>query len=91
MLLCREGWKVNHNRIWRLYKEEALEVRMKKRRKRVSALRLVLPAPTKPNERWSMDCVSDSLLNGRRFRVLTLVDHFSRVSPDFSPGMIEAE
>jgi len=86
VLLRREGWKVNHKRIWRLYKEEALEVRTKKRRKRVSALRLVLPAPTMPNERWSMDFVSDSLHDGRRFRVLTLVDHFSRVSPVVEVG-----
>ncbi len=86
VLLRREGWKVNHKRIWRLYKEEGLEVRTKKRRKRVSALRVVLPAATYPNERWSMDFMADSLHDGRRFRVLTLVDHFSRVSPAIEVG-----
>jgi putative transposase len=86
VLLRREGWKVNHKRIWRLYKEEALEVRTKKRRKRVSALRLVLHAATMPNERWSMDFVSDSLHDGRRFRALTLVDHFTRESPAIEVG-----
>ena len=86
VLLRREGWKVNHKRIWRLYKEEGLEVRTKKRRKRVSALRVVLPAAAMPNERWSMDFVSDSLHDGRRFRVLTVVDHVSRVSPAIEVG-----
>jgi len=86
VLLRREGWKVNHKRIWRLYKEEGLEVRTKKRRKRVSALRVVLPVAALPNERWSMDFVSDSLHDGRRFRVLTLVDHVSRVSPAIEVG-----
>lgn len=81
VLLRREGLRVNHTLIYRIYKEEGLEVRTKKRKKRVSALRVVLPAPTRPNERWSMDFVSDSLHDGRRFRVFTLVDHFSRVSP----------
>jgi putative transposase len=61
VLLRREGWRVNHKLVYRIYKEEGLEVRTKKRRKRVSALRIVLPAPTRPNERWSMDFVSDSL------------------------------
>ena len=86
VLLRREGWKVNHKRIWRLYKEEGLEVRTKKRRKRVSTLRVVLPVAAMPNERWSMDFMADSLHDGRRFRVLTLVDHFSRVSPAIEVG-----
>jgi putative transposase len=67
-------------------REEGLEVRTKKRRKRASALRVVLAAATSPNERWWMDFVSDSLHDGRRFWVLTLVDHFSRVSPAVEVG-----
>ncbi len=86
VLLHREGWRVNHKLVYRIYKEEGLEVRTKKRRKRVSALRIVLPAPTRPNERWSMDFVSDSLHDGRRFRALTLVDHFTRESPAIEVG-----
>ncbi len=86
VLLRREGWKANHKLIWRLYKEEGLEVRMKKRKKRVSALRVVLPAPTGPREHWSMDFVSDALFDGRRFRALTLVDHFTRESPAIEVG-----
>jgi putative transposase len=86
VLLRREGWRVNHKLVYRIYKEEGLEVRTKTRRKRVSALRIVLPAPTRPNERWSMDFVSDSLHDGRRFRALTLVDHFTRESPGIEVG-----
>jgi len=86
VLLRRDGWRVNHKLVYRIYKEEGLEVRTKKRRKRVSALRVVLPAATHPNERWSMDFVSDSLHDGRRFRVLTIVDHFTRESPAIEVG-----
>lgn len=85
-LLRREGWNINHKRVYRIYTEEGLAVRTKKRRKRVSAVRVVRPGATAPNERWSMDFVSDSLHNGRRFRVLTLVDHFTRVSPTVEVG-----
>lgn len=86
VLLRREGWRVNHKLVYRHYREEGLEVRTKKRRKRVSTLRIVLPAATRPNERWSMDFMSDSLHDGRRFRVLTLVDHFTRESPAIEVG-----
>lgn len=80
-LLRREGWAVNHKRVERLYREEGLSLRRKRRKKRVSHLRVVRAAPRGVNERWSMDFVSDSLFDGRRFRVLTLVDEFSRESP----------
>ena len=86
VLLRREGWKANHKLVYRIYKEEGLEVRTKTRRKRISALRVVLPAARMPKERWSMDFVSDSLHDGRRFRVLTLVDHFTRESPAIEVG-----
>ena len=88
VLLQREGWKINLKRVRRLYKLEGLSLRLKKAKKRVSALRVVLPPAQQPNERWSMDFLSDALADGRRFRVFTLVDNFSRVSPalevDFS-------
>jgi putative transposase len=86
ILLRREGCRVNHKLVCRIYKEEGLEVRTKKRRKRVRALRVVIPAATVPNERWSMDFVSDSLHDGRRFRALTIVDHFTRESPAIEVG-----
>jgi transposase InsO family protein len=88
VLLLREGWRVNHKRVYRLYKEEGLSLRLKSKKKRVSAARVESPAPQAPNEVWSMDFVSDSLGNGQAIRALTLVDNFSRVSPaievDFS-------
>jgi putative transposase len=81
VLLQREGWKINLKRVRRLYKLEGLSLRLKKSKKRVSALRVVLPPAQHPNERWSMDFMSDALADGRRFRVFTIVDNFSRVSP----------
>jgi len=81
VLLRREGWKVNHKLVWRLYREEGLSVRTKGRKKKISRLRIVLPEAKTPNERWSMDFVSDGLYTSRRFRVFTLVDHFTRESP----------
>jgi putative transposase len=81
VLLRREGWTVNHKRVYRLYREEGLSIRIKRRRKRVSLPR-VLPSPARnPQERWSIDFLTDSLAAGRRFRVLTIVDNVSRVSP----------
>ena len=81
VLLRREGWKINHKLVWRIYREEGLSIRMKAKKKKVSRLRVVLPEAKAPNERWSMDFLSDGLYTGRRFRVFTLVDHFSRESP----------
>ena len=81
VLLRREGWPINHKRVYRLYREEGLMIRTKHRKKRVSLPR-VTPAPaTRPNERWSMDFLSDTLVHGRAFKVCTLVDNVSRVSP----------
>ncbi len=87
VLLQREGWRVNHKRIHRLYREEGLSIRVKPKRKRVSGLRVQPPRAERPQERWSMDFLTDSLLDGRRFRVLTLVDNVSRVSPAIEAGV----
>ena len=81
VLLRREGWKVNHKLVWRLYREEGLCVRTKGRKKKISRLRIILPKAKAPNERWSMDFMADGLYTSRRFRVFTLVDHFTRESP----------
>jgi putative transposase len=81
VLLSREGWKVNHKRVYRLYRLQGLSLRLKTRKKRISGVRVVLAPAKVPNERWSMDFMSDSLYDGRRFRVLTLVDTMSRESP----------
>jgi putative transposase len=81
ILLKREGWTVNHKRVYRLYKQEGLSLRLKVRKKRVSGLRPIKVEAQIPNEHLSMDFMSDRLADGRRFRVLTLVDNISRVSP----------
>jgi putative transposase len=78
VLLRREGWHVNHKRTYRLYCEEDLAVRRKRPRKRLSHLRVTPLAPTGPNQRWSMDFVADSLHDGRKFRILTVMDVFTR-------------
>jgi putative transposase len=87
-MLRREGWLINGKRVRRLYREEGLAVRLTHRRKRASPLRVVPSAPTQVNERWSMDFVADTLLDGRRFRALTVVDNYSRhsqiIEPDFT-------
>jgi putative transposase len=78
ILLRREGWLVNRKRVHRLYKEEGLQVRVRRRKKTGSHARVPLPVPTAVNQQWSMDFVADRLENGRRFRLLTIVDQFSR-------------
>lgn len=79
ILLRREGWRVNHKRVYRLYLEEGLNLRRKRPRRHVTAARREQRVEAqRPNEVWSMDFVSDSLFDGRRFRSLTLVDNFSR-------------
>lgn len=80
-LLRREGWQVNVKRVYRLYRLDGLCLRLKARKKRLSAPRAVPLPPQGPNEQWSMDFMSDSLYDGRRFRVLTVVDNMSRESP----------
>ena len=67
----------NRKRTYRLYTEEGLQVRTKKRKK-LTRPRQPIEVPTAPNQRWSMDFVSDQLSNGRRFRVLNVVDDYSR-------------
>lgn len=76
-LLKAEGLVVNRKRTYRIYTEEGLQVRTK-RRKKLQRPRQPLEVPGAVNERWSMDFVSDQLAGGRRFRVLNVVDDFSR-------------
>ncbi len=78
VLLKREGWRVNAKRIYRLYVDEGLTVRTKPRKRLASRARVPLPAPTRPNERRSMDFVSARLVDGRWFRTLTVLDVFTR-------------
>lgn len=81
ILLLREGWEVNHKRVYRLYREEGLSLRRKTPKRRVSAVRRIArPMPEVSNESWSMDFVSDQLYSGQQIRILTIVDNFSRES-----------
>jgi putative transposase len=77
-LLRREGLVINHKKTERLYRQAGLSLRIKKRRKLSAALRLSLPTPSKLNQIWAMDFVSDSLANCRRFRCLNIIDLYTR-------------
>jgi putative transposase len=78
ILLGREGIVLNHKRLFRLYREERLGVRKRGGRKRALGTRSPMALPEAANQRWSLDFVSDALSSGRRFRVLAVVDDFSR-------------
>ncbi len=78
VLLRREGWKVNAKRIYRLYTEEGLIVRTKQRKKVARRQRVPAAMAAHPDQCWSMDFVSDRLSDGRTFRILTVVDQFTR-------------
>ena len=80
-MLRREGMVVNHKRTERIYREEGLSLRKRKRKKTAAGARIILPAPVAPNEMWSMDFVTDRIVTGRRFRALTIVDQYSRECP----------
>jgi putative transposase len=72
-LLRREGHRVNHKKLFRLYREEKLSVR-----KRAIGARAPMLIPMVANDRWSLDFVSDQFTDGRRFRILTVVDDCAR-------------
>jgi putative transposase len=78
VMLKREGFVVNHKRLFRLYREERLTVRRRGGRKRAMGTRRPIETPQAPNQRWSLDFVSDQLTDGRRFRILTVVDDCTR-------------
>ncbi len=78
LLLRREGFAVNHKKLYRIYREERLVVRKRGGRKRALGSRAPIAPPGGRNERWSLDFVSDALADGRRFRVLAIVDDFTR-------------
>jgi putative transposase len=78
IFLRREGFIVNHKRLFRIYREEKLMVRKRGGRKRALGMRSPMPVPALPNDRWSLDFVSDQLVCGRRFRILAIYDDCSR-------------
>ena len=77
VLLERDGKRVNHKRVWRVYREAGLSVK-RRRRKRLVLVGTPAVAATKANQRWSLDFVSDGLASGRAIRVLTVVDTYTR-------------
>src|SRR3979490_1231175 len=78
VLLGREGHAVNRKRVQRLYREERLTVRRRGGRKRALGTRRPMVTPQAPDQRWSLDFVSDQLTDGRRFRILAVVDDGTR-------------
>jgi putative transposase len=78
LLLKHEGLVLNHKKLRRLYAEERLQVRRRGGRKRALGTRAPLALPAAVNQRWSLDFVSDTLVDGRWFRILCVVDDFSR-------------
>lgn len=86
--LKRDGWKVNHKRVERLYSEEGLALRRKRRGRRIVRVRKEVEQAIEPNQRWGMDFIHDALWNGRKLRCLTIIDCGTRYCPaieaDFS-------
>ena len=88
ILLRREGWTINHKKTRRIYRELGLQLRNKTPKRRVKAkLRDDRRPATRSNETWAMDFVHDQLATGRKLRVLTVVDIFSRFSPALEPRL----
>jgi putative transposase len=79
VLLRREGHAVNGKRIQRIYREERLTVRRRGGRKRAIGTRRPIEMPVAAYQRWSLDFVSDQMTDGRRFRILTVIDNCTRV------------
>ncbi len=89
VMLRREGWNVNRKRVYRWYRFEGLQIRMRvRRRKHMSPHRGPVPQARRTHERWSMDFVHDPLFGGSAFRVLTIVDQFSRQTPLLEPRFL---
>lgn len=77
-MASKKSITLNHKKLFRLYREEWLTVRWRGGRKRALGTRAPMTMPQGPNQRWSLDFVADQLVDGRRFRVLVVVDDFTR-------------
>src|SRR6202142_1865247 len=77
-MLAREGHALNHKKLYRLYREERLMVRRRRGQKRALGTRAPMLVPQWPNDRWSLDFVSDQFIDGRRIRILVVVDDCTR-------------
>ena len=85
-------WRVNHKRVYRLYREEGLAMQRRRRKRFRAEARVPLALPTRANEVWTMDYTQDELAGGRKFRTLNLMDGYTRealrMEPDTSlPGL----
>jgi len=78
VMLERKGIFMNHKKLRRIYAEEKLQVRRRGGRKRALGTRKPMVLPDGPNQRWSLDFVNDALTDGRRFRILTVIDDYTR-------------
>lgn len=78
LLLRRAGWRVNLKRVLRVYRAEGLRIRRQRRRKQVSTPRVPRPISDAPNAQWALDFITDAFAGGRRFRVLSVVDEWTR-------------
>ncbi len=76
--LRREGWRINHKRVYRIYREEGLAMQRRKRKRFRAEARVPLALPTRANEVWTMDYTHDQLAGGRKFRTLNLMDGYTR-------------
>ncbi len=83
-LLLREGVRINHKRIYRLYREDGLTIRIKRRRRLAASPRESLPTVTRAGQRWAMDFVFDRTSDGHRFRILTSSTHSRVAHPELS-------
>ena len=78
LMLEREGVVMNHKKLRRLYREEGLAVKRRRGRKRATGTREPMPVPSGPGERWSLDFLADSFGDARRFRILAIIDDYTR-------------
>jgi putative transposase len=78
VMLRREGFMINHKRTERIYRQEGLILRIRRRKKMSSLLRTDMPKPKNPNHIWSMDFMRDNLADGRTIKVLSVVDEYTR-------------
>lgn len=78
VLLAREGWTVNHKHVLRVYRETGLRIGKRRRRKQVSTPRVPRPVALAANTQWTLDFITDAFTSGRKFRVLSIVDEFTR-------------
>ena len=81
MWLRREGWRVNHKKVERLYRAEGHSLRRRERKKVTAVPRVALPRPSQPGRWYAMDCVHDRLATGRRFKCLTMTDLCAKAVP----------